>query len=107
MRISGEIFNIWLTLTLYGMGAAFSALVLIYLFNLLVARVQRFYQTRQEEEKGKEIAGPFRELPAHLVAVVSIAIERYLEEEQFSSTRYLRLESRRASAWKAQRRKED
>jgi len=105
--ISEQIFNIWLTLTLYGMGAAFSALVFIYLFNLLIARVQKFYQSREEEEKGKQIEGQHREMPAHLVAVVSIAIERYLEEEQFSSARYLRLESRRASAWKAQGRKED
>ena len=85
----------------YGMGTVFGALVILLLVLKGIFLLEKAFSPKRT---GKETPKP---LEPELVAVITTAIEKYLEEERIYRRPHIRLETRKPSNWKTSLRSED
>ncbi len=89
-------------IALVGIGVTFGSLIFLYFLLRAFLRYER--RAAAKEEKQKPAGEP---IPEELVAVIGVAIEKYLEQDREYISPQWRLELKPASAWKISGRQGD
>jgi len=90
-----------LYLALVGIGVTFGSLIFLY----FILRAFLMYQRSALKKEANKIQAD-KPLPDELAAVIGVAIEKYLKEEQEYLSPPLQLEFKKPSAWKISGRSE-
>lgn len=93
-----------LYLALVGISITFGSLLFLYLILILFSRMERWFS-----QKNGHLVSEDEPLDEELIAVIGVALEKYLAEERayISGPSEIRLKFRKPSSWKISGRSED